>query len=97
VVETDELLAMLTKQKAAGLTASAVILSFCQRLTQLIKDRVLPAYEYWGSTDPTQEQARVVSGEEARESISHFMKGAINNLKAPSAFSLKNPVDPVRF
>jgi hypothetical protein len=44
-------------------TGASVARSFCRRLIQLIKDRVHPAYEYWGQSDPTREVIRKVSKE----------------------------------
>ena len=53
----------LQKLKDNGLTGGAVAISFSRRLLQPIKDRVHPAYEYWGQMDPTREAQRKVSKE----------------------------------
>jgi hypothetical protein len=51
-------------------TGAAVARSFCRRLIQPIKDRVHPAYEYWGQSDPTHEVSRKVSKEEMAVRVS---------------------------
>jgi hypothetical protein len=50
--------------KKHRVTGAAVARSFCQRMIQPMKDRVHPAYEYWGQSDPTREVNRKVSKEE---------------------------------
>jgi hypothetical protein len=43
-----EVLELVKDLKNRGVTGGSVARSFCQRLIQPIKDRVHPAYEYWG-------------------------------------------------
>jgi hypothetical protein len=58
------------KKRGGGVTGAAVARSFCRRLIQPIKDRVHPAYEYWGQSDPTHEVSRKVSKEEMAVRVS---------------------------
>jgi hypothetical protein len=55
---------LVNELKKQGVTEAAVARSFCRWLIQPIKDRVHPAYEYWGQSDPTREVNRKVSKEE---------------------------------
>ena len=43
--EVEELLGMIAALRNAGLTGPAIMLDFCCKLIQPIKDRVRPAYE----------------------------------------------------
>lgn len=52
-VQVNELLAKITDLKAWELTVGAISVNFCQRMTQPIKLRVHPLYEYSGLGDPT--------------------------------------------
>jgi hypothetical protein len=51
--DIKEVLALVEDLKKRGVAGGSVARSFCRRLIQLIKDRVHPAYEYWGQSDPT--------------------------------------------
>jgi hypothetical protein len=62
-------------------------------MIQPIKDRVHPAYEYWGQSDPTREVNRKVSEEEMAARISQMYTGKV---KCPKAHSLNRPANPVR-
>jgi hypothetical protein len=77
-------------------TEAAVVRSFCRRLIQPIKDRVHPAYEYWGQLDPTHEVKHKVSKEDMVARVSHMYSGKVKVNKCPKAHSLKRPVNPVR-
>ncbi|CAN6346111.1 unnamed protein product, partial [Urochloa humidicola] len=66
----------------------------CRRLIQPIKERVHPAYEYWGPSDPTHEQNREVSQEEIIERCSEFFRGVVCNSESIKAHSLRYPADP---
>jgi hypothetical protein len=57
-------LELVSDMKKWGVTGAAVVRSFCRRMVQLIKDRVHPAYEYWGQLYPTCEVNRKVSKDE---------------------------------
>jgi hypothetical protein len=57
-------LELVSNMKSPGVTGAAVARSFCRRMIQPIKDRVHPAYEYYGQSDPTCEVNRKVSREE---------------------------------
>jgi hypothetical protein len=61
-----------------------------------IKDRVHPAYEYGGQSDPTCEVNRKVSREEMVARVSQMYSGKMKVKKCPKAHSLKRPADPVR-
>jgi hypothetical protein len=74
----------------------AIARSFCWRLIQPIKDRVHPAYEYWGQSDPTREVSRKVSKEEMAARVSQMYSGKVKIKKCPKAYSLKRSADPVR-
>jgi hypothetical protein len=56
--------------KKRGVTGAAVARSFCQWMIQPIKDRVHPAYEYCGQSDPTRELNSKVSKEEMAARVS---------------------------
>jgi hypothetical protein len=51
----------VSDMKKRGVIGAVVARSFCRRMIQPIKDRVHPAYEYWGWSDPTREVNRKVS------------------------------------
>jgi hypothetical protein len=51
----------LERLKTKGLTGGVVAISFSWLLLQPIQDRVHPAYEYWGQSDPSQVMQRKVS------------------------------------
>jgi hypothetical protein len=57
-------LELFSDVKNRGVTGAVVARSFCRRMIQPIKDRVQPAYEYCGQSDPTREVNRKVSKEE---------------------------------
>jgi hypothetical protein len=70
VDDINEILALVEDLKKRGVTGGSVAKSFCHRLIQLIKDRVHPAYEYWGRSDPTRDVNRMVSREEMAARVS---------------------------
>jgi hypothetical protein len=84
------------KKRGGGVTGAAVARSFCRWLIQPIKDRVHPAYEYWGQSDPTLEVNRKVSKEEMATRVSQIYSGKVKIKKCPKAHLLKRPADPVR-
>jgi hypothetical protein len=45
-------LQIVNDMKKHRVTGAAVARSFCQRMIQPMKDRVHPAYEYWGAVRP---------------------------------------------
>jgi hypothetical protein len=57
-------LELASDMKGRGVKGATVVRSFCHRMIQPIKDRVHPAYEYCGKSDPTREVNRKVSKEE---------------------------------
>jgi hypothetical protein len=59
-------------------------------------DRVHPAYEYWGQSDPTREVNRKVAKEEMAARVSQMYSRKVKVKKCPKAHSLKRPADPVR-
>jgi hypothetical protein len=61
--ELEPVLELVSELKKQRVTGAAVARSFCQRMIQPIKDRVHPAYEYWGQSDPTCEINSKVSKE----------------------------------
>jgi hypothetical protein len=65
-------------------------------MIQPIKDRVHPAYEYFGQSDPTREVNRKVSKEEMAARVSQMYFGKVKVKKCPKAHSLKRLADPVR-
>jgi hypothetical protein len=89
-------LELVNDMKGWGVTGAAVARSFCRRMIQPIKDRVHPAYEYCGQSNPTCEVNRKVSKEEMRARVSQMYSGKVKVKKCPKAHSLKRPADPVR-
>jgi hypothetical protein len=89
-------LELVSNMKNRGVTGAAVERSFCRRMIQLIKDRVHPAYEYCGQSDPTREVNRKVSKEEMAARVSHMYSGKVKVTKCLRAHSLKRSADPVR-
>jgi hypothetical protein len=89
-------LELVSDMKGRGVTGAAVARSFCRRMIQLIKDRVHPAYEYCGQSDPTREVNRKVSKEEMAARVSDIYSGKVKVKKCPKEHSLKRPADPVR-
>jgi hypothetical protein len=77
-------------------TGASVARSFCRRLIQPIKDRVHPAYEYRGQSDPTLEVNLKISKEEMAARVSQIYSGKVKIKKCPKAHSLKRPTDSVR-
>jgi hypothetical protein len=63
-------LELVSDMKKRGVIGAAVARSFCRRMIQLIKDRVHPAYEYWGQSDPTRKINHKVSKEEMAAGVS---------------------------
>jgi hypothetical protein len=65
-------------------------------MIQPIIDRVHPAYEYCGQSNPTREVNRKVFKEEMAARVSQIYSGKVKVKKFPRAHSLKRPADPVR-
>jgi hypothetical protein len=95
IEDLKEIIELVKDLKSRGETGTSVARSFCQRLIQPIKDRVHPAYEYWGQSDPTCEVSRKVSKEEMAARVSQIYSGKVKIKKCPKAHSLKRPADPV--
>jgi hypothetical protein len=89
-------LELVGDMKKQGVTGAAVARSFCRRMIQPIKDRVHPAYEYWGQSDPTREINRKVSKEEMAAKVSQMYSGKVKVKKCPKAHSLKRSANPIR-
>jgi hypothetical protein len=89
-------LELVSDMKKQGVAGAAVARSFCRQMIQPIKDRVHPAYEYCGQSDPTREVNRKVSKEEMAARVSQMYSGKVKVKKGPKAHSLKRPTDPVR-
>jgi hypothetical protein len=89
-------LELVSDMKSQGVTGAAVARSFCLRIIQPIKDRVHPAYEYCGQSDPTCEVNRKVSREEMAARVSQIYSRKVKVKKSLRAHSLKRPADPVR-
>jgi hypothetical protein len=68
-------LELVREMKKRGVTGAAVARSFYQRMIQPIKDRVHPAYEYCGQSNPTREVNRKVSKEEMVDKVSQIILG----------------------
>jgi hypothetical protein len=94
--ELEGVLELVGDMKKRGMTKAAVARSFCQRMIQPIKDRVHPAYEYWGQSNPTREVNRKVSREEMAARVSQMYSGKVKVKNCPKAHSLKRSTDPVR-
>jgi hypothetical protein len=65
-------LELVSDMKNQGVTGAAVARSFCRRMIQPIKDRVHPAYEHCGQSDPTREVNRKVSKKEMAARVSQI-------------------------
>jgi hypothetical protein len=93
--DVKELLTLVSDLKKKGLTGGSVVMSFCRRMIQPIKDWVHPAYEYWGQLDPTHEVNCKVSQEDMAARVTQIYTGRIQNKKCPKAHSLTRPADPL--
>jgi hypothetical protein len=91
----NEVLALVEDLKKGGMIGGSVAKLFCRWLIQPIKDRVHPAYEFWGQLDPTHEVNRKVSREEMATRVSQIYTGKARIKKCPKAYSLKRPADPM--
>jgi hypothetical protein len=89
-------LGLIGELKKQGVTGAVVARSFYRQMIQPIKDRVHPAYEYVGQSDPTREVNRKVSKEEMVARVSQMYAGRVKVKKCPKAYSLNWPADPVR-
>ncbi|RCV11265.1 LOW QUALITY PROTEIN: hypothetical protein SETIT_2G172600v2 [Setaria italica] len=89
-IEMVQLLKDIANLKGHGLTTGAVSINFHRRLTQPIKDRVHPAYEYSGSLEPTREAHQ----KEVAGRVCEFVGGVIKNKHYPKAYSLVRLADP---
>jgi hypothetical protein len=89
-------LEFVSDMKSRGVTGAAVARSFCRRMIQPIQDRVHPAYEYCGQSDPTRDVNRKVSREEMAARVSQIYFGKVKVKKCPKAHLLKRTADPVR-
>jgi hypothetical protein len=96
IEDLEGVLELVSDLKKRGVTRAIVARSFCRRLIQPIKDRVHPAYEYWGQSDPTCEVNRKVSKEEMPARVSQIYSGKVKIKKCPKAHSLRRPADLVR-
>jgi hypothetical protein len=89
-------LKLVSDMKKWAVTGAAVARSFYRRMIQPIKDRVHPAYEYCGQSDPTREVNCKVSKEEMAARVSQMYSGKVKVKKCPKAHSLKRPADLLR-
>jgi hypothetical protein len=89
-------LELVSDMKKQGVIRAVVARSFCRQMIQPIKDRVHPAYEYCGKSDPTLEVNCKVSKEEMVARVSQMYSGKVKVKKCPKAHSLKRSADPVR-
>jgi hypothetical protein len=94
--ELKAVLELVNDLKKKGVTGAAVARSFCRRMIQPIKDRVHPAYEYWGQSDTTHEVNRKVSKEDMTSRVFHMYSRKVKVKKCPKAHSLKRPANSVR-
>jgi hypothetical protein len=90
--EILELVRDLKKRGDGGFSRQVVL----PWLIQPFKDRVDPAYEYWGQSDPTRELNGKVSKEDMAARVSQTYYGKVKIKKCLKAHSLKRPADPVR-
>jgi hypothetical protein len=73
--DLEGVLELVSDMKNQGVTGVAVARLFCRRMIQAIKDRVHPAYEYCGQSDPTREVNRKVSKEEMAARVPKYILG----------------------
>jgi hypothetical protein len=93
--DIKEVLVLVEDLKKRGVTGGSVARSFCRPLIQPIKDRVHPAYEYRGQSDPTREVNRKVPKEKLAARVSQIYAGKERIKKCPKAYSLSWPTDLV--
>jgi hypothetical protein len=89
-------LELVSDMKKGGVTGATVARTFYRRMIQPIKNRVHPAYEYRGKSDPTREVNHKVSKEEMATRVSQMYSGKVKVKKCPRVHSLKRPADSVR-
>jgi hypothetical protein len=89
-------LELVSDMKKGGVTGATVARTFYRRMIQPIKNRVHPAYEYRGQSDPTREVNHKVSKEEMATRVSQMYSGKVKVKKCPRVHSLKRPADSVR-
>jgi hypothetical protein len=94
--ELKSVLELVNELKKQGVTGAAVARSFYRWMIQTIKDRVHPAYEHWGQSDPTREVNHKVSKEEMAARVSQMYSERVKVRKCLKAHSLKRSADPVR-
>jgi hypothetical protein len=85
--ELNAVLELVNDVKKQGVTGATVARSFCRRMIQPIKDRVHPAYEYWGQSDPTRQVNRKVSKEEMVARVSQMYSGKVKVKKCLKALT----------
>jgi hypothetical protein len=71
-------LELVSDMKKRGVTGTVVARSFCRQMIQPIKDRVHPAHEYCGQSNPSREVNRKVSKEEMAARVSQMYSGKVN-------------------
>jgi hypothetical protein len=92
----EPVLELASELKKQGVTGAVMDRLFYRWMIQPIKDRVHPAYEYMGQSDPTREVNCKVSKEEMAAIVSQMYTGRVKVKRCPKAYSLKRPTDPVR-
>jgi hypothetical protein len=75
--DLKEILELVRDLKKRGVMGASVARSFCWRQIQPIKDRVHPAYEYWGQSDSTREVNRKVSKAEIVARVPQIYSGKV--------------------
>jgi hypothetical protein len=93
--DIKEVLELVHDLKDMGVIGDSVARSFCHLLIQPIKDRVHPAYEYWGQSDPPREANRKVPKEEVMARVSQIYAGRTRIKKFPKVYSFSRPADLV--
>jgi hypothetical protein len=93
--DIKEVMELVKDLKNRGLTGGSIARLFSRWLIQPIKDRVHPAYEYWGQSNSTRVVNRKVSMENMAVRVSQIYSSKVKIKKFPRAYSLKRPADLV--
>jgi hypothetical protein len=91
--DIKEVLELVCDLKERGVTGGSVARTSCRRLIQPIKDRVHPAYEYWGQSYPAREVNRKVPQGEMMARVSQIYVVRAKIKKCPKSYSLTRPSD----
>jgi hypothetical protein len=93
--QVEELMGMIAVLRNQRLTGPAIMLDFCKKLIQPIKNRIHPVYEYTGLENPTRAATRVVPEDEYWGRVESLVKEVEVNLSQPRSFTMDLPAPEV--